>query len=345
MTSCVATSTAQGSKNDAAQETALSRVSERGQLPVVRIPICSLVCSDSPRLAGENTEHVRTLAESEANLPPIIVNRATMDVIDGVHRLRAALLRGQVEIDVQFFDGDVRDAFVLAVKANIAHGLPLSLADRAAAALRIISSHTQWSDRAIASTVGLAAKTVEAIRRRSTVVNPQLDTRIGRDGKVRPLNTAEGRRIASKLIADRPDASLREISRAAGISPGTARDVRERLRHGENPVPPRQRIGKDRKDQLTRDEPATQRKSVAAGPQPTMRNRVSVLNHLRRDPSLRFANRGRVLLRLLHVLSISATEWEQLIGHIPTHCIPMVSNAARACADAWREFAEQLERR
>lgn len=345
MTSRVETSSTKGSENDAAHATALSRVCEREQLPVVRVPIFSLVCSDSPRLAGENMEHVRALAESEASLPPIIVNRATMDVIDGMHRLRAALLRGQADIDVQFFDGNLHDAFVLAVKANIAHGLPLSLADRTAAAARIISSHPQWSDRAIASAAGLTAKTVGTIRRRSTVADAQLNTRIGRDGRVRPLNTAEGRRIASELIADRPDASLREIARAAGISPGTAHDVRERLRHGENPVPSRQRIGKRRKDQLKRDEPATQRKSVAAGARTTITNRASILSRLRQDPSLRFVHGGRVLLRLLHVLSISTTEWEQLIDHVPAHCAPMVSHAARACADVWQEFAEQLERR
>lgn len=325
----------------AAPATAMRRANEHEQPPVLQVPICSLVWTDSPRLAGENPEHIRMLAESDASLPPIIVNRATMGVIDGVHRLRAALLRGQADINVRFFDGDPRDAFVLAVRANIAHGLPLSLADRTAAAARITRSHPQWSDRVIASTVGLAAGTVAALRHRCTAVNPQSDKRLGRDGRVRPLNTAEGRKIASELIADQPDASLREIARAAGISPGTARDVRERLRHGENPVPPGQRIRKRREDQL--DEPAARLASLP-GPQTTTRNRVLILNQLRQDPSLRFARTGRILLRLLHVLSISTAEWEQLIHRVPAHCAPMISHAARACADTWREFAERLER-
>lgn len=344
MTSSVETSSTEDSESDAAPATASSQRDQREQLAVARVPICSLFSSDSPRLSGESIEHVRALAESEATLPPIIVNRATMRVIDGMHRLRAAALRGEDDVEVQFFDGDARDAFIFAVKANITHGLPLSLADRTAAAARIISSHPQWSDRAIALTAGLAAKTVGAIRRRSTEDDPQLNARIGRDGRVRPLNTAEGRRIASELMANRPHASLREVASAAGISPGTARDVRERLRHGENPVPPKQHDGKRREGQLNRDEPTTQRDSLF-GAQAPIKDRLSILKDLRKDPSLRFTHTGRVLLRLLYVLTIGTREWKHLIDHVPMHCRPTMSNAARACADAWQEFAEQLERR
>lgn len=311
---------------------------------VVRVPISSLLSADSPRLSGESMGHARALAASEATLPPIIVNRVTMRVVDGMHRLRAAILRGQDHIEVKFFDGDASDAFVLAVEANIAHGLPLSLADRRAAAARIISSHPQWSDRAIATTVGLAAKTVGAIRRCSTEESPQLNSRVGRDGRVRPLNTAEGRRIASELMADRPDAPLREIASAAGISLGTARDVRERLRCGENPVLPRQRDGGQRRSQPKQNGSAGRCVGSAATQAP-IRDRVLILDNLRRDPSLRFAEAGRVLLRLLHILNIGTGEWEQLIDNIPAHCMPMVSDAAHACADAWREFADQLDRR
>ncbi len=82
-----------------------------------------------------------------------------MRVIDGTHRLRAAILNGHEEIGVLFFDGTDDDAFVAAVRANVVHGLPLALADREAAATRIIKSHPQWSDRAIAEAAGLAAQT------------------------------------------------------------------------------------------------------------------------------------------------------------------------------------------
>lgn len=141
--------------------------SDLAESSVERVSIASLVTADSPRLAGEDMEHGRMLAQSEEVLPPIIVHRPSMRVIDGMHRLHAATLRGRDVIEVKFFDGSVRDAFVLAVKSNMQHGLPLTLSDRTAAALRIVKTHPEWSDRAVAAATGLAAKTVAAIRRRS----------------------------------------------------------------------------------------------------------------------------------------------------------------------------------
>ncbi|TCO59498.1 ParB/RepB/Spo0J family partition protein [Actinocrispum wychmicini] len=78
-----------------------------------KMPIDTIVGSMSPRLTGESEDHVRLLAESEAKLPPIIEHRATMRVIDGMHRLRAAMLRGQHEINVRFYDGAETDTFVI----------------------------------------------------------------------------------------------------------------------------------------------------------------------------------------------------------------------------------------
>ncbi|MFC5753345.1 ParB N-terminal domain-containing protein, partial [Actinomadura rugatobispora] len=216
-----------------------SATGEIEEEPVVQVEIGALSGADSPRIFGENPDHVEALAAAGAELPPIIVHRATMSVIDGMHRLRAAELGGQDTIAVRFFDGDEADAFVMAVKSNIAHGLPLSLADRKRAAQRIIASHPRWSDRMIASVTGIAPGTVAEIRRRATAEPAAETARMGRDGRVRPINGSEGRRIASELITENPDLSLRQIARRAGISPETARDVRNRLRRGEDPLPRR----------------------------------------------------------------------------------------------------------
>src|SRR4051812_33876066 len=181
-----------------------------------RVAVGALTPADSPRLEGEDTEHIRMLAESDDVLPPIIVHRTAMRVIDGMHRLAAAKLRGDRTIEVRFFDGTESEAFVLGVQTNIAHGRPVSPADRTRAAERIVASHAAWSDRTIAAAVGLGARTVGEIRRRVEArgdIPREGRVRIGRDGRVRPVDGAEGRLRASEAIRAQPDASVRQIAK------------------------------------------------------------------------------------------------------------------------------------
>jgi ParB-like nuclease family protein len=293
-------------------------------------------------LAGESGDHARTLAELEADLPPILVHRRTMRVIDGMHRIRAAILRGHDEVLVEFYDGDDDDAFILAVKANVTHGLPLSTTDRTAAAGRILAIRPQWSDRKIAAVSGLAASTVGAIRRRSTDASAQSNatTRVGRDGKVRPLNAASGRLLASELIKRSPDGPIREIAAAAGVSPSTALDVRTRLRRGDDPVPAGRRSAPAR--------PAGVAKPIAAGAErpaanPPMADRESVLQNLRRDPSLCFNDAGRALLRWLDSHSAGLEQWMNHLDTVPPHCSSAIAELARLNGQAWQELAEHLD--
>lgn len=314
------------------------------QEPTTMVPITSLLPSDSPRVGGENVEHVRTLVELGNETPPIVVHRLTMRVIDGMHRLRAAILRGQGTIEVRFFDGRERDVFVLALELNSSHGLPLSQADRTAAAARVVSSHPHWSDRVIASLAGLSAKTVASIRQRSTEDIPQSNGRIGRDGKVRPLNPAHGRRRASQLMSERPDASLREIAREAEVSLGTAQDVRKRLHIGQGPVPPKQRDS-ERVNDKNRTTPATRKNSQNAVTVPAAGTLSDSLRQLKQDPSLRFSEVGRTVLRLLDAHSIPAATWARLAEIIPIHCSGTIAQVARSCACSWTQFADQIEQR
>lgn len=316
-----------------------SRKSDLTESNVESISIASLITADSPRLAGENMEHARTLAQSEATLPPIIVHRPSMRIIDGMHRLHAAILQGRDAIDVKFFDGSDKDAFVLAVESNVQHGLPLTLSDRTAAAARIVKSHPQWSDRAVAAATGLAAKTVAAIRRRSATGEvPQLHVRIGRDGKARPVNSAERRRLASALIVENPDASLREIAKAAGVSPGTVRDVRQRLQRNEDPVPPRQRRAELNAAQRNR---ATMGGHVSA-PVGTL-SRETAMQALMRDPQLRMSAEGRLLLRLFGTHIAETPQRQRLIKWIPSRWRCAVAALAYSCSRDWYQFAKQLE--
>lgn len=297
--------------------------------PVITVPIDSLKPPDSPRLAGVDEQHARALAESGAALPPILVHAPTRRVVDGMHRVRAAVLRGRREIEAKLYDGDDRDLFVLAVEANIAHGLPLTLTERTAAATRIVSSHPHWSNGAIAAITGLSDKTVASIRSRSTPENPESNTRMGKDGRTRPLSSTEGRRLAGLLLRENPGLSLREIARAAGVAPSTVMNVRERLDAGQDPVPTRPRGAKNAKR--------------ARKPHRPPSDPADTLRALRNDPSLRLSESGRALLRWLDTHTVDAAGFAQLSSGIPAHCSSVVASLARANATTWAHIADSLE--
>jgi ParB-like chromosome segregation protein Spo0J len=264
-----------------------------------------------------------------------------MRVIDGMHRVRAAILRGDETVEVEFFDGDDNSAFVLAVEANVTHGLPLSLADREAAAARIVEAYPDWSDRSIAKSAGLSADTVGVIRRRATVDLRQLHTatRIGRDGRKRPVDIAAGRQRASEYIAGKPDASLREIARAAGIAVGTARDVRIRVQRGEDPVPKGRRGAVSTLRRSATEIPA----APSQADQATGRDLGFVLHQLKQDPALRFTDSGRTLLRWLDVMYIaSIDEPRRMLDAVPPHCAEMIAELARGFADTLQQVAQRI---
>jgi ParB-like chromosome segregation protein Spo0J len=296
---------------------------------VHRVAIGDLAAGDSPRLDGINDAHVKRLAECGAELPPILVHRPTMRVIDGMHRLRAAASRGHDHVQVRYFDGDETAAFMLAVEGNIRHGLPLPLADRKAAAQRILASGTGLSDRAIAAKTGLSDKTIAAIRARAGAEIPHLSKRWGRDGRAYPVSIAPGRQRAAEAIAERPTASLREIALAAGVSPNVAGDVRRRLSAGA--------AGPGRLAAAA---------SRQAGTHPNAKDANlsrAALEQLRRDPSIRSKEAGRELLRWLAAHAIGINDLPARTDVIPPYQLELMGKLARSAASAWDEFARRLE--
>ena len=343
----------------------------------------SLRIGKSPRLNGEDRAHIARLAETDAPLPPILVHRRTMRVIDGMHRLMAASLQGRGMIDVEFFDGSEADVFLRAVQENIAHGLPLTQADRRAAAKRIIATHPHMSDRAIGHVAGLAAKTVAAMRKRSTEDPAQSNARVGRDGRVRPLDSSEARRRAAELLTGQPESSLRDVARAAGISPATVLDVRKRLERGESPVPERPAAGSNNGSgnggsgnggsgnggsgnggsgnggsgnggsgngsaAAEDDGPAQGPRAPSTAPgtrSAAPANPAATVEKLLRDPSLRNTERGKGILRLLHVNAVSEAQLPDTVGVLPPHCVGVVVQLARHYSWMWQEFAKELDGR
>lgn len=75
----------------------------------------------TPRLDGQDLEHARALSFRFDDWPPILLERSTSNVIDGVHRVLAARMLGRRR--------------------------PLTLAEREAAAKRVLRMHADWSNR------------------------------------------------------------------------------------------------------------------------------------------------------------------------------------------------------
>jgi ParB-like chromosome segregation protein Spo0J len=298
---------------------------------VVRVPISEIKLADHPRVNGANEDHIRTLASVTERLPPIVVHHDTMHLVDGMHRLGAARLNGADHVEVRFFHGSATDALLLSVRSNVTHGLPLTLTDRKAAATRIITARPDLSDRAIAYIAGLSAATIGRIRRTSDVAS---DRRIGRDGRVRPVSAAEGRRVASQLLTERPESSLREIAKVAGISLGTARDVRVQVLSNS--------------DASTSSGTSTSIDARRTEGRVAGDNRVdsvTLIASLWRDPSIRGSAQRREILRWLSVRLITADQYQQVIDSIPAHGAILMARIARECAIVWTEFAEALDRK
>lgn len=321
-------------------------------LPVENVPLTAIRNSHTPRQGRTNEHHVRVLVQSPLPLPPIVIHRTSMRVIDGVHRLRAIELRGEGTILARFFDGDDAQAFALAVHLNVTHGLPLTLSERKAAARRVLRSHPHWSDRSIGLITGVSNKTVGKLRGCATGEISQLGPRLGRDGKTRPVSAANGRRRAAEFLSTNPRASLRELAREAGVSVTTARDVRQRIDNGENPLPHNlARRWRQRSEQG--DGVANARAdSPVGGPHdvPSAGSRVSpdvrghdLLQRLRNDPSVRSSERGRALLRLLSTVVVAISACNEFAEAVPNHCSGTIAEIARKNARAWQEIADKFD--
>lgn len=313
------------------------------ELPIEAVSVSSLLAGLSPRSAGIEAAHVEQLMEAEWPLEPILVHRETRQIIDGSHRVAAARRRGIESIDAYFFDGPVEAAFILAVRANVKHGLPLTLTDRRAAARRILATHSEWSNRMIASSTGMSASAVEKLRC-ATDDDEQLHTRLGADGRRRPVSTASARRHAAEVLQERPGASLREVARVVGLSPGTVRDVRNRLSRGDSPLPGATSSAATRGG--THFAPSLNGSDYPLKPTPRGQTVEidAVLSVLARNPSIRMSQGGRELLRWLHQRSVRAADAERVTQTpVPDHCVPHVIEIARRCSANWARIADELE--
>ncbi len=288
---------------------------------IEQVAVGSLLPGDSPRLKGESKDHITSMVEA-GDMPAIIVHRPTMKVIDGTHRVIAAKLQHRDTIAARFFDGSVEEAFVLAVAANITHGMPLTSKDRKAAATRFLGVYPDWSNRMIAATAGLSHPTVATLRRKhSGGKNFHLNRRLGRDGKTYPPRSNERRQAGSNPIGTDQNASMREAARQTGVSMGSAHDVESPLRQSVEPMV------------------ATNR-GAALGFH--LARAKEILRRLWNDPAVRGPDKGKAMLDLLsHSLRITV-DAQAAVRSAPEHSRDAMAEYAAACGDSWHRLVKDL---
>ncbi|ABP54638.1 ParB/RepB/Spo0J family partition protein [Salinispora tropica] len=326
------------------------------RLPARDVPLDALSPSLRLRQGGTSGAHVQLLVEAGGTkqLPPILVQEEGWRVIDGLHRLEAARLRGDHVIPARFLDCTDAEALILAMQANIAHGLPLSRADRLSGANRVLSEYPDWSDRALAAITGLSAKTIASLRTRSTGAAEAGGKRIGRDGRRRPVTAVEGRRRAAAYLNAHPNAPLRQVAREADVSLGTVHDVSARLRRGfspertgHRPPPVEPPTGPARRAAVpTPALPAPQGGAVRRpGRTDAPLTWSGVAKKLATDPSIRYTEGGRAFIRWMAWHAGAPHRWREVAGSIPPHWLSVIAPLADSISEEWSLFAEQLKRK
>ncbi len=132
-------------------------------------------------------EHYAAIFE---RLPPPVVYRlpdGTHLLAAGFHRMEAARRRGLETIEVEVREGTRRDAEVLAILDNAAHGRPYTRAERRRAIGRMLRLHPERADNWIAAELGVDGKTVRVVREEMEATSeiPKLERLVGRDGRER----------------------------------------------------------------------------------------------------------------------------------------------------------------
>ena len=297
--------------------------SPAGQLTgPVRVDIAELVLDGAPRSQLDDN-YARMLARTRKPLPAIIVHAATRSVLDGRHRVRAAILRGERQIAARLCYADAGEIFALAVAFNAEDGHPIPIDDRKGHAAALLAEHPEWSTRRVAVASGMAPGTVGRLRGDASPT----EVRISRNGRRRAVDTGRGRRIACEVLAAEPGISLREVARRAGVSPSTVRDVRNRMRQADRRREPR---------------PITGGRNPACPAPPRAVGHLLVAK-LCTDPALRYTLTGRRLLAgLLAAGAIEDSDLVELARGLPSHCVALIAAAAGDCARTWQQFADTV---
>jgi uncharacterized ParB-like nuclease family protein len=147
-------------------------------------------------------------------------------VADGHHRIEAAKRVGQTTVNANVTNGGLRDAVLIAVRANTSHGLRRTLDDRRKAVRMLLADEEwrQWSDAEIARTCKVSRELVAKLRTQSGAQPDTVQcTRGGKQFSTRPsrrrreLYPAETSSMPDEAFDPR-DVELEELRAATALA-------------------------------------------------------------------------------------------------------------------------------
>ncbi|MEV7565411.1 helix-turn-helix domain-containing protein [Streptomyces tanashiensis] len=164
------------------------------------------------------------------------------------------------------------------------------------------------------------------------------------------------RERARTLLAQRPGATLREIAEKAGVSISTVHRLRQTAQDAPvGDLAPEENVlsgtdGVPREDLAATSTrrgrlPCTSYVTSARTPTASSRDaaRARALRVLSNDPSVRFTDSGRRLLRWLSTQSVELAAGEMLLATVPDHCVHAVAEVASHYAKEWERLADVLQ--
>jgi ParB-like chromosome segregation protein Spo0J len=309
-------------------------VHDSDRLSEVRLlPVSELKPDSSLRENGIDSQHVAVLCELEGQWSPVLVHGPSNLVVDGAHRVAAARRLGLTTIPAQIFDGPMNNAFVESVRRNSRHGLPLTVNDRMRAARRIVSLFPEWSDRRIAKVCALSSTTVGKVRREaSTVDATHTSTRVGIDGRRRPVQPGATRQRVLEALERNPTGSLRSIAAEACASPETVRTIRNSLQADGAALGPNPRMLLD------------SHLGHLGGPLGASAPEPEVLKAIQDDSALSSCTNHEGLMTWLESAS-EVERWPLFVDVIPRGRVYELADQARRLSEQWALFARALESR
>lgn len=314
----------------------------------VLVPAMALSAGYSPRHTPLDDSHVEALMEVMDQLPPIVVHRPTMTVIDGAHRLEAARRAGRAKVAALFFDGSEDEALVLAVRANVAHGKPLTLGERRGAGAALLARFPGRSDRWIGHICGLSHSTVARLR--SACPCPQGEeeagaVRTGMDGRRRALG---GPGVAAGSTGPGragPDGAFRRPSGADGPGRFEGEERGEGSGRPNGAAGPGGRgaaeLGPSCSPRRTTGERGTGHAPAAGSGTPPTSSAPGILG----DAALTSSPEMAGLLAWLERTAVERAEMEPFLAALPVSRTYDLADECRRRGRTWMAIADDVEHR